>query len=47
MDAFDAILKRVGQKREAYATYGFEQHEMASLNTFFDLAQEYDSLENL
>ena len=47
MDAFDAILKRVGQKREAYATYGFEKHEMASLNTFFDLAQEYDSLENL
>jgi hypothetical protein len=47
MDAFDAILKRVGQKKEDYATYGFEKHEMASLNTFFDLAQEYDSLENL
>ncbi len=47
MDAFAAILKRVEEKREDYATYGFEQLEMASLNTFFDLAQEYDGLENL
>ncbi|UCG79736.1 MAG: sensor histidine kinase, partial [Desulfobacterales bacterium] len=47
MDVFAAILKRVGEKREDYATYGFEKLEMASLNTFFDLAQEYDGLENL
>jgi signal transduction histidine kinase len=47
MDAFSAILTRVEQKKEDYATYGFERLEMAALNTFFDLAQEYDSLENL
>jgi signal transduction histidine kinase len=47
MDAFDAILTRVEQKKEDYATYGFEKLEMAALNTFFDLAHEYDSLENL
>ena len=47
MDAFDAILKRVEQKKEDYAAYGFEKLEMAALNTFFDLAQEYDRLENL
>jgi hypothetical protein len=47
MDVFEAILERVEEKREAYATYGFEKLEMASLNTFFDLAQEYDGLENL
>jgi hypothetical protein len=47
MDVFKAILERVEEKREDYDTYGFEKVEMASLNTFFDLAQEYDGLENL
>lgn len=47
MDAFNAILKRVEQKKEDYAAYDFEKLEMSALNTFFDLAQEYDNLENL
>lgn len=47
MDAFAAIIERVEQKKEDYAIYGFEKLEMSALNTFFDLAQEYDSLENL
>ncbi|OEU52034.1 MAG: hypothetical protein BA872_06480 [Desulfobacterales bacterium C00003060] len=47
MDTFTAILKRVEQKRDNYAIYGFEKLELAALNTFFDLAQEYDSIENL
>ena len=47
MDAFTAILKRVEEKKEDYAAYGFEKLEMAALNTFFDLAQEYDGLKNL
>jgi hypothetical protein len=47
MDVFGAILKRVEQKKDDYAAYGFEKLEMAALNTFFDLAQEYDSLETL
>jgi signal transduction histidine kinase len=47
MDTFSAILKRVKQKRKDYANYSFRKLEMSALNTFFDLAQEYDSLENL
>jgi len=47
MDTFSAILKRVEQKRKDYASYSFRKLEMSALNTFFDLAQEYDSLENL
>lgn len=47
MGAFAAIIERVEQKKEDYAIYGFEKLEMSALNTFFDLAQEYDSLENL
>jgi signal transduction histidine kinase len=47
MDTFSAILKRVKQKKEDYASYSFEKLEMSALNTFFDLAQEYDGLENL
>ena len=47
MDAFAAIIERVEQKKEDYAIYGFEKLEMSALNTFFDLAHEYDNLENL
>jgi hypothetical protein len=47
MGTFAAILERVAQKKDDYAAYSFEKLEMAALNTFFDLAQEYDSLENL
>jgi signal transduction histidine kinase len=47
MDTKNTILKRVEEKKKDYATYGFEKLEMAALNTFFDLAQEYDGLENL
>ncbi|MBE9580489.1 MAG: hypothetical protein IMF18_02595 [Proteobacteria bacterium] len=47
MDKFAAILKRVEQKKEDYDTYGFEKLELSAFNTFFDLAQEYDGLENL
>ena len=47
MEPFAAILKRVEEKKKDYANYGFAKLEMAALNTFFDLAQEYDGLENL
>jgi signal transduction histidine kinase len=47
MDLFSTILERVEEKRKDYAAYSFEEFEMAALNTFFDLAQEYDGLENL
>ena len=47
MDPAHAILKRVEEKKKDYAAYGFDKLEMAALNTFFDLAQEYDGLESL
>ncbi|MBW2108884.1 MAG: hypothetical protein JRI36_09500 [Deltaproteobacteria bacterium] len=47
MDNFDAILNRVKEKQQDYASYDFTKLEMAALNTFFDLAQEYDDLKNL
>ncbi len=47
MDALSAIIKRVQQKKEDYATYAFDNVQMTVLNTFFDLAQEYDRVENL
>jgi len=47
MQALNAILKRVEEKRKDYVTYGFDKLEMAALNSFFDLAQEYGDLENL
>jgi signal transduction histidine kinase len=47
MDNFATILNRISEKRADYATYSFEKKEMAALNTFFDLAQEYDGLKNL
>jgi signal transduction histidine kinase len=47
MKTFSAILERTEQKREDYASYGFEKLEIAALSTFFDLTQEYDSLNSL
>jgi signal transduction histidine kinase len=47
MKTFSAILERTEQKREDYASYGIEKLEMAALSTFFDLTQEYDSLDTL
>lgn len=47
MDAYAAIKNRAEQKRVDYAKYGFDELEMAALNAFFDLAQEYDGLDNL
>jgi signal transduction histidine kinase len=45
MDVFNVILKRVEEKKEDFASYDFKRLEMAALNTFFDLAQEFDNLE--
>lgn len=47
MDTFPTIVDRVKKKKADYARYAFEATEMAALNTFFDLAQEYDGLDNL
>jgi signal transduction histidine kinase len=47
MKTFAAILERIERIRQDYASSGFENLEMAALGTFFDVAQEYDSLESL
>ncbi len=47
MDTFAAILRRIEQKRQDCAGHGFEELEMAALSSFFDLTQEYDSLDDL
>ena len=47
MDTFATITDRVREKKADYTRYAFDALEMAALNTFFDLAQEYDGLENL
>ncbi|MGD8758419.1 MAG: HAMP domain-containing sensor histidine kinase [Deltaproteobacteria bacterium] len=47
MKTFAAILERIEQIKQDYASSGFEKLEMAALSAFFDLAQEYDSLDSL
>jgi len=47
VDTFTTIVDRVKEKKADYTRYAFDALEMAALNTFFDLAQEYDGLENL
>ncbi|NTV13840.1 MAG: HAMP domain-containing histidine kinase [Desulfobulbaceae bacterium] len=41
------ICQRVGKKRDDYLSYQFTQEQNDILKTFFDLAQEYDSLPDL
>lgn len=41
------VFERVREKKEAYRLYNFERLQEEAFATFFDLAQEYTSLENL
>jgi len=41
------IFSRVEEKRRDYAQYDFSNHQDNALKTFFDLAQEFESLEEL
>lgn len=43
----DLVRKRVREKKEDYAHYNFSEIQNNVLKTFFDLAQEYDTLHNL
>jgi len=40
------MLERIASKKLDYALYNFKQTENNALTTFFDLAQEFDSLED-
>jgi signal transduction histidine kinase len=41
------IYERIENKKADYLHYGFSDSENSALKTFFDLAQEFDSLEDL
>jgi signal transduction histidine kinase len=47
MDAFAHILARVEEKQHDYARYDFSRRQDDALKAFFDLAQEFDRLEDL
>ncbi|UCH44467.1 MAG: hypothetical protein JSV11_09200, partial [Nitrospiraceae bacterium] len=40
------IFERIDNKKENYTTYDFTQKENNALKTFFDLAQEFDRIED-
>ncbi|MEW6328377.1 MAG: ATP-binding protein [Thermodesulfobacteriota bacterium] len=43
----DLVRRRVQEKRGDYARYNFSEIQSNALKTFFDLAQEYETLQNL
>jgi signal transduction histidine kinase len=43
----ERVRERVREKRESYTLYNFERLQEEAFATFFDLAQEYTTLENL
>ncbi|HYA02165.1 MAG TPA: ATP-binding protein [Syntrophobacteria bacterium] len=47
MDALAHILARVEEKKHNYARYDFSRRQDDALKAFFDLAQEFDRLEDL
>ncbi len=46
-DTLEEIRRRVREKKKDYQRYNFERLQEEAFATFFDLAQEYTSLENL
>ncbi len=46
MTSLDYIIERIESKKIDYAKYSFTHIEYAALTAFFDLAQEFDSIED-
>ena len=46
MNEFEGILERIENKKNDYRRYDFSQIENIALMTFFDLAQEFDNVED-
>ncbi len=44
--AVERIRRRIREKSESYRRYNFSEAQHALLRTFFDLAQEYDAMED-
>jgi len=47
MHTFQFILERIEQKKRNYREYGFGEVENTAFKTFFDLAQEFDEIDDL
>ena len=47
MNKSDYIYERIKQKHDSYEKYRFTWKEYFALNAFFDLAQEFDSIQDL
>ena len=47
MEDLTSIFSRVEDKKRDYATYDFSTEQDSVLKSFFDLAQEFESLEDL
>jgi len=47
MADLDHILRRIEDKKADYTRYGFTRVESNALKTFFDLAQEFESVEDI
>ena len=41
-----SVLARIREKKDTYERYGFSEYQVRTLWAFFDLAQEFDTLEN-
>lgn len=46
MSAFDKIFERIENKKRDYERYNFSQVEYCAIMTFFDLAQEFDNIDD-
>lgn len=46
-ETFAYVQKRIADKIEDYRRYNFSQKQSRSFNVFFDLAQEFDTLEDI
>ena len=46
MATFKEIVNRIEDKKSDYQRYEFSQVEHVAIMTFFDLAQEYDNLDD-
>ena len=47
MTSLNYIIERIEKKKADYQHYNFSQRENTAIKTFFDLAQEFDSLDDL
>ncbi len=47
MELAESIYKRVGEKKDSYKRYNFERSQEEAFATFFDLAQEFTTIDSI